>query len=158
MSLAHRLFQHLLAAAPPALGLTALGCGLAIAALDRGEAALQVGPGEMIRYLPESRMQPAPGVATAVEAMRLAGQGLQARAEGEACRFDAAAMRQAPGSLLVVAVEPGGAMLHLRWAGGPTDAAADCGTEAEIRLSREGFVRLRNLAAFGLPALPPANF
>jgi len=115
-------------------------------------------PGDMIRYAPRPQARPVPGLHTPVEGVRLVGRGMGARVEGEPCRLDATAMQHGPGgSLLVVAVEPGGEALHLRWAGGPTDATADCGTAAEIRVHRDGFIVLRNIADFGLPTLPVAT-
>lgn len=156
MRLASRLLHALFSTAPLALVLTALAYGVALAARHAEEAfTVPVTVGELVRFIPDPAAAGAsddPG--EVVEAKRLTGWGMTAEATGEACRFGAVAVRRGGGSLVVVAREPGGGALRVRWAGGPTHATADCGSAADLRMGRDGFVALRNLAAFGVARLP----
>jgi len=152
-----RFASHLLAlfsAAPLALGLTALAGGVVLAEHHRAEAFLSPRLGEIARFLPGPNPGDARLPAVTVDAARLEGEGLAARA-ATPCRFESASLLHLPGSLMVIGVEPGGERLQVRWAGGPTAAAdEDCGTDRPLGMDRYGFITLRNLADFGVPVLP----
>jgi len=152
-----RFLHYLFATAPFALILAAYAYGVALAHRYGQEALAGPAVGEILRVTatPGAAGQRGDVPGLVAEATRLAGQGLSARDTGATCRFETSALqRGGGGNLLVVAREPGGQVLHLRWAGGPTDATADCGSASDLRMRRDAFLSLQTFATFGTPELP----
>jgi hypothetical protein len=148
------VIHQVLAAAPIVLALAVIVSGGVVVARNAAKAVRWPAIGDIVEFPSGAQRPKAPVVQAAVTATRLSGRGMGAADTGRTCLLDTTWLRRTGGSLLVVAREPDGGPVQVRWAGGPTHGAADCGPEDDLRMSRGDFTVFRNLAVLGMPSMP----